>query len=627
MIDKRLYLFVVVALLYTLVGCSQPSETSEEVAAPVQIAQAASSTPVPPTNTPLPTIAPTDVPDPTALPELAPAEVASDRIVRITVASANLRSGPGLAYSNIGVVLFNDAFEVLAEDEPGLWYKIQLTDGTEGWVAASVTEDVSSEVFKALVSTPAPEDAVEPEQPEDEPEVEEEETVEAQASTSEGSTTSGTAALPPSDDAVAIQIDTSLTGVYREANLSSGAIDYVHRNEIYLVNGVNERGDWVLITLIDGRQGWIRTSRAIVLGLDEVASLTTGFEQEQAGPLALSDEGEVAAAQSTAGSVAAQVSGRPAASVSQAAVESSGTGSSSSAGLANAGTGSVASTSSNGVIGTIVGGDNNIGRAPLRPGSPLYYDDNYSGYGIRTALAPSGPSGLIGSGVVPRKPDVSGAWQDGDKYAADVPRIMLLGDQFTAGTTPVANGYRFPLYEILTDRGFAFDFVGSTTSHSYPNTFDTDHEGHVYYRADQILAGAMQWTTYAAPDYVIMMVGINDVLQGESAESTGNDIQLLINTVRYLNPNVKVLLSHLPYTTDPVINREIDLVNLQMNRVAYSSNTGNSPIYIISQWDIDPVEDTIDGIHPNWNGAYKMALHFYYGLDHFWLVQNKVNGQ
>ena len=584
---KRQIFIYFVAFVFLLVGCSETADPTSEPEQPDQVAQASTATPIPPTATPEPTATAVTSAE-TSSGEIV--EIESDRIIRITVASANLRSGPGLTYDTIDVVLFNDAFRVLAEDELALWYKIELADGQQGWVTASVTEEVSPEVFDTLVGTAE----------EDVDTVEEVAPAEEDTTTEEVSEPAPIPARPP----FAIQIDTVRTGVYAEPSLTSERLAFVERDEVYLIQEFSEDSNWVLVKLDNGIEGWVRTSRTLGLDRETVAAVVVDLEAGQAGAVAVA---VIPSNNSTADSSGGSSSG--ATGSGQASTASSGSSS---------GTSGRATTST--VSGT-------LGRTRLRPGSPLYYDNDNSGYGIRIIEAPSGPSGLISSGYVPTKPEVSAGWNESEVYSQPNPRILLLGDEFTAGTTPIANGYRRYLYNLLTSADFAFDYVGTMNTYTNPTDYDSDHEGHVYYRADQLLAGAWGWTSYDPPDYVMLLIGMNDVLQGQSAESTGRDIQLIINTLRFLNPNVKIVLSHLPYTTDPVINKEIDLVNLQINRLSYVNNTGNSPIYIISQWDIDPATDTYDGIHLNSVGASKMANHFYYGLTQFWLVQAKESEQ
>jgi hypothetical protein len=56
-------------------------------------------------------------------------------------------------------------------------------------------------------------------------------------------------------------------------------------------------------------------------------------------------------------------------------------------------------------------------------------------------------------------------------------KIMPLGDSITdgVGSSSGAGGYRDDLYQLLTNNGVSFDFVGSINDGVSP---DPDHEGH-----------------------------------------------------------------------------------------------------------------------------------------------------
>ncbi len=63
--------------------------------------------------------------------------------VRIIVASASLREGPGTNYRAVTFLKANDVVIVLAINrEDGNWYNIETEDGLFGWVSISVTEAV-----------------------------------------------------------------------------------------------------------------------------------------------------------------------------------------------------------------------------------------------------------------------------------------------------------------------------------------------------------------------------------------------------------------------------------------------------------------------------------------------------
>ncbi len=139
-----------------------------QAAAPTDTAEApATDTPLPqPTAAPIEE--PTAVPvlsEPTALPPTAteaPTETPLPQLptARVTVASANLRRGPGTIYPVLGPIFRDDLAIVLAKNNDGSWYNVQLEDGSLAWLAASVVELVNeasaSEVAVAATVPVAP---------------------------------------------------------------------------------------------------------------------------------------------------------------------------------------------------------------------------------------------------------------------------------------------------------------------------------------------------------------------------------------------------------------------------------------------------------------------------------------
>ena len=271
-------------------------------------------------------------------------------------------------------------------------------------------------------------------------------------------------------------------------------------------------------------------------------------------------------------------------------------------------------------VTTIGGAGDDNPRTPIYPGSTLFFDEDGSGFGAGIAIAPSGPDPAVLQ-AAEGKDDVSAGHQPSKDFLPGKPRIMLIGDGITSGTRPMSNGYRRFLYNYIKDGGHWFDFVGTMNTHTNPQDFDSDHEGHVNYRADQVLAGLSRWAGLYPPDIAVIHVGTNDLLQGQSVESTVQDIQLIIQTLRYHNPNIKIVLSHVIPTTDSWVNGLINKLNVQINGISWSQNTGNSPIYVVSQHkNFRPALDTYDGIHPNSQGAEKIARNIYQTLNRLFLV-------
>jgi uncharacterized repeat protein (TIGR01451 family) len=128
-------------------------------------------------------------------------------------------------------------------------------------------------------------------------------------------------------------------------------------------------------------------------------------------------------------------------------------------------------------------------------------------------------------------------------------RILLLGDSITRGTNTYPS-YRHPLWIKLVGSGRDFDFVGSQNSIGDGNpvfpdykgqSFDSDHEGHSGWRADEIVAGLPKWLESYTPDIVLLHIGTNDVFDDQSTQSTVNEIMQIIDVLRADNPSVKIL--------------------------------------------------------------------------------------
>lgn len=681
MTDRLITLLVLFALL--LVACDQTAGDGERVITPAAISQTdPTNTPLPspiPTDTPAPTVTPlpaTDVPTPTEEPtatatpeptatiEGVPELNEDSTVIRITVASANLRAGPGLSFDTVGVVLFNDAFVVVEQDETGLWYLVQLNDGTTGWVTASVTEEVSPEVFAALISTP--------------------DAAEEAAATSEPEEVGPTPT--PSPTPLLAQVVFPSVNLRNGPGLEFDIIGFVFEDDVYRVEEQDDTGFWLRVTLNDGTSGWIAASTT-TLGID---SVVTNDEDGATGEVATSNTAGnrgfgTTTQENAAAGFATVVASDPSLIPSGNTVNTGSTSSSTTANnttpssntnttgntgaTANVDTGSNVDTTTStdsttttdvpisddstislpipATDGAVVSGVTdlpgannggiipsgsrvpvtNIGGAgddnpqtPLYPGSNLYYDENNSGYGAGIAIAPSGPDPII-LREDPTKSDVSAGHQPSRDFLPGKPRIMLIGDGITSGTRVMSNGYRRSLYNMIKDGGHWFDFVGTMNTHTNPQDYDSDHEGHVNYRADQVLAGLSRWAGLYPPDVVVIHIGTNDLLQGQSVESTIQDVQLIIQTIRYHNPNVKVILSHIIPTTDSWVNGLINKYNAQLNGISWSQNTGNSPIYVVSQHKNFRAElDTYDGIHPNAQGADKIARNIYQTLNRLFLV-------
>lgn len=196
-------------------------------------------------------------------------------------------------------------------------------------------------------------------------------------------------------------------------------------------------------------------------------------------------------------------------------------------------------------------------------------------------------------------------------------RIMPLGDSITQGDKN-HNSYRRPLWIELRKAGYNVDFVGSTREHfqgSSPlSDFDQDHEGHWGWRVDQILAQIDGWARTSQADIVLIHLGTNDINQGQSQESTIEELRELIQTLRYINPHVKMLIAQLIPCGDEVKIRQFNQLILNLAR---NTNTQESLVIAVDQFSNFNARagfDTYDGCHPNESGEKKVADHWFAAL-------------
>ncbi|MEK7727593.1 MAG: right-handed parallel beta-helix repeat-containing protein, partial [candidate division KSB1 bacterium] len=127
-------------------------------------------------------------------------------------------------------------------------------------------------------------------------------------------------------------------------------------------------------------------------------------------------------------------------------------------------------------------------------------------------------------------------------------KIMPLGDSITQ-MYPNHDSYRRPLWHLLQNHGFNVDFVGSqnlnkTGPPPHPD-FDMDHEGHSGWRTDEILAQIEDWSRSHQPEIVLIHLGSNDVFQYQSNSSTIFELEQVIDKLRLVNPEIKILLGQI----------------------------------------------------------------------------------
>jgi hypothetical protein len=209
-------------------------------------------------------------------------------------------------------------------------------------------------------------------------------------------------------------------------------------------------------------------------------------------------------------------------------------------------------------------------------------------------------------------------------------RILPLGNSITQADR-YRRSYRYNLWLKLIDAGIDFDLVGSINSNHKGNpiwpdykghSFDSDHEGHYGWRADEIVNGAggksnklSEWLKDYTPDIVLMHLGTNDICQHQDSSTTADELKQIIEVLRADNPNVIILLSNLIPIRDRILNVLVVDFNIRINTIAKEMDTMDSPVFVVDQYGgFDAELDSYDKLHPNERGEEKMASKWFQSM-------------
>ncbi len=152
-------------------------------------------------------------------------------------------------------------------------------------------------------------------------------------------------------------------------------------------------------------------------------------------------------------------------------------------------------------------------------------------------------------------------------------RICPVGDSITAGftdnpnwTVPFEFGYRSGLYTRLTNSGMAFQLVGNSpqpwdgANGTVTNTPMPDlrfvnqdhHEGYSGQTTSFVLSNIGNWLGVDQPHIILLLIGINDIGEGSTAEPTAAELNLsnIVVTVVNKSPGTHLIVAQItPYSS------------------------------------------------------------------------------
>jgi len=191
---------------------------------------------------------------------------------------------------------------------------------------------------------------------------------------------------------------------------------------------------------------------------------------------------------------------------------------------------------------------------------------------------------------------------------------MPLGDSITTGKggDPPYAGFRDDLYFMLLNMGFDFDFVGSLSDGF---GFDSDHEGHPGWKADQVLAEVDTWLVDSDPDVILLHIGTNDVSSGQPNSQTIVEIEGILDKIYNYKPQIKILFCKLiprrvTWENEYIYNERL---NVRIESLFNEKKTQGYDIYLVDQFSAFDKnsnwadEYMVDNVHPNDIGYHVMA--------------------
>jgi len=200
---------------------------------------------------------------------------------------------------------------------------------------------------------------------------------------------------------------------------------------------------------------------------------------------------------------------------------------------------------------------------------------------------------------------------------ADTLRIMPLGDSITTGNdnaNQTPGGYRTTLFDLLSEAGYKFEFVGSMTDNPGPIASNA-HEGHGGYTLEQIRGSFGPSLEANQPDVVLLLAGTNDVTWSLylTPDLTPADIagrlDHLLDDLYLHRPNAIVLVGTIPRAapSEPEHVARSGEVSALFPAIIAAQLAAGHNAHLVDVRAILSQDDLADSLHPSPAGYAKLG--------------------
>ncbi len=205
--------------------------------------------------------------------------------------------------------------------------------------------------------------------------------------------------------------------------------------------------------------------------------------------------------------------------------------------------------------------------------------------------------------------------------SASPTKIMLTGDSITYGVGGTYGGYRGYLYNLLKNRGYGFDFVGSQTANS-PTQVDPNHEGHPGWLAENIRDNIYDWLVTNPAELVLLHIGTNDMYQiadglSESVwkgqvKTQVNEVSQVLDEIDDFSENTTVIMARIISRLDDNQKEYTTYFNLKLQEMVTNRSSDNLLVVDMENgaglvYSTASGGSMYDNVHPNNTGYTKMA--------------------
>jgi acyl-CoA thioesterase I len=196
-------------------------------------------------------------------------------------------------------------------------------------------------------------------------------------------------------------------------------------------------------------------------------------------------------------------------------------------------------------------------------------------------------------------------------------KVMPLGDSITFGSygagMPGRGGYREVLAKKCEKENLAVDFVG--TIH-YPENagFDSDNNGLCGWRANQINDSIKVWISKCKPQIILLQIGVNDIIQGASIDTTTARLDKLIFRIYKADKSIELYTASIMNVLDSnlykVKTSMVNDYNAKINDLVKKHSKDGMKIHFVDISSLSGLGSSDfhqDRLHPNDQGYAKMA--------------------